>query len=383
MTRQKALRVIVAGGSIGGLAAGIALRGIGADVDIYEREPGPLQTGGAGIVVQPDLLDLLARNNAPALPMTGCSARRYLTPDGDAARDATAEQRFTSWEAIYRTMRTIFPDARYHMDARVAGYRQTESGVTVTVEKNDRIDTDLLIAADGAQSRTRRELLPEVEPSYAGYIAWRGTVAEAAVAPELLAAFDDRFTFCEARSGGHMLVYLIPGDNADATPGKRRLNWVWYVAAGDDERAAYLTDRDGHQHHASLPRGAASAEAIERLHRQAMAEVAPVMADLVAATPQPFIQAISDTAVDRTVFDRVMLLGDAAFLVRPHTAAAAAKACFDATRLAAALAGGAGARDMPAALAAAEREQLRYGRHLVEQGIALGSNWPSRRTDDG
>ena len=35
--------------------------------------------------------------------------------------------------------------------------------------------------------------------------------------------------------------------------------------------------------------------------------------------------------------------------------------------------------DIDAALAAAERAQLRYGRRLVEQGIALGSDWPARR----
>jgi hypothetical protein len=37
--------------------------------------------------------------------------------------------------------------------------------------------------------------------------------------------FDDAFTFCEARSAGHILVYFIPGDGADTAPGKRRLNW--------------------------------------------------------------------------------------------------------------------------------------------------------------
>jgi hypothetical protein len=45
--------------------------------------------------------------------------------------------------------------------------------------------------------------------------------------------FDDTFTFSEARSGGHILVYYIPGASADSTRGKRRLNWVWYVGADD------------------------------------------------------------------------------------------------------------------------------------------------------
>lgn len=59
MNGELPLKVEVAGGSIGGLCAGIALRGIGADVEIFERDPGPMNTHGAGIVVQPQLTSLL------------------------------------------------------------------------------------------------------------------------------------------------------------------------------------------------------------------------------------------------------------------------------------------------------------------------------------
>lgn len=378
MLDPRTLKIAVAGGSIGGLAAGIALAGIGCQVDVFEREPGPLQSAGAGIVVQPDLLGLLARANAPTLPMTRCRERRYLAPDGRETHMAPAHQQFTSWESIYRTMRAVFPDAHYHLGAGVTNHRRTGDGVALEIERHGAVDADLLVAADGAQSGFRRMLQPQATPRYAGYIAWRGTVPETAVSDALLATFDDRFTFCEARSGGHMLVYLIPGEGADVRHGHRWLNWVWYVAADDQALADDLTDRHGRRHHASLPRGYASDAAIYSLRKRAIAELAPVMADLVAATNEPFIQKIADAAVDRTVFDRVMLLGDAAFLVRPHTAAAAAKACFDASLLAEALS----QRDtasLEAALAPVEQAQLHYGRRLVEQGVALGRNWPARR----
>jgi 2,6-dihydroxypyridine 3-monooxygenase len=65
--------------------------------------------------------------------------------------------------------------------------------------------------------------------------------------------------------------------------------------------------------------------------------VHPRMAELIEATEQPFIQKIVDVVVPRTVFGRVCLLGDAAFVVRPHTAGATAKAATDATSLANAL----------------------------------------------
>jgi 2,6-dihydroxypyridine 3-monooxygenase len=71
----------------------------------------------------------------------------------------------------------------------------------------------VLVAADGAQSPTRRHFLPDLSSTYAGYVGWRGTLDETDAPPDLVRFFDDTFTFCEARSAGHILVYFIPGDS--------------------------------------------------------------------------------------------------------------------------------------------------------------------------
>jgi 2-polyprenyl-6-methoxyphenol hydroxylase-like FAD-dependent oxidoreductase len=76
------LKIVVAGGSIGGLCAGIALRGIGCDVQVYERMPGVMASRGAGIVVQEDLLRLLLQHGATELPTTSCVQRKYLLSGG-------------------------------------------------------------------------------------------------------------------------------------------------------------------------------------------------------------------------------------------------------------------------------------------------------------
>jgi 2,6-dihydroxypyridine 3-monooxygenase len=115
MSSEPTRRIVAAGGSIGGLCAGIALRGIGAEVDIFERHPGPMETRGAGIVVQPERVNLLTSHAAPPLPTTGCHVRHYLDwQDGDG-RTQPMPQRFTSWEAIYRTLRATFLDEHYYM----------------------------------------------------------------------------------------------------------------------------------------------------------------------------------------------------------------------------------------------------------------------------
>jgi 2-polyprenyl-6-methoxyphenol hydroxylase-like FAD-dependent oxidoreductase len=89
------LQVAVAGGSIGGLCAGLALQRIaGAEVDIYERHVGEVETRGAGIVVQPELTQLLRLVDAAELPTTGCEVRRYL--DRMEAREASKSCRNAS-----------------------------------------------------------------------------------------------------------------------------------------------------------------------------------------------------------------------------------------------------------------------------------------------
>src|ERR1700688_3567746 len=108
------LRVVVAGGSIGSLCAGLALRHSGADVEIFERHPGPMETRGAGIVVQHELTEILRRYSAPSLPTTSCSRRRYLDPEGGNGRTQDMLQQFTSCEAIYLTLRAAFPNENYH-----------------------------------------------------------------------------------------------------------------------------------------------------------------------------------------------------------------------------------------------------------------------------
>jgi 2-polyprenyl-6-methoxyphenol hydroxylase-like FAD-dependent oxidoreductase len=376
------LEVAVVGGSIGGLCAGVALRGIGCEVDVYERTLGAMTSRGAGIVVQGDLLRLLRQHGAPELPATSCLQRQYLLPDGGDGIVTAMPQRFTSWDAIYRTLRSTFPDERYHPGSTLTGFEQTARRVMARFAERGEVEADLLVCADGSRSETRHRLLPEIEPLYAGYVAWRGTIEEEQVAPKLVRFFDQSFTFCEARSGGHILCYFIPGPNAATEPGRRRLNWVWYVNLPDGPGLdRLLTDRNGKLHVGSVPAGMVPDELTTEVHTAAARELHPRFVELVQGTPDPFIQIIFDVAVPRMAFGRACLLGDAAFVLRPHTAAATAKAAADAMTLAAALAADPG--DPDAALRAWEARQLKHGRGLVDHGIALGRRSVERRDGSG
>lgn len=375
LSDSRPARVVVIGGSIGGLCAGVALHGEGLDVQVHERVDGPMETRGAGIVVQPELMQLLRNYDAPALPMTGCTFRRYLSPQGGDGQVQHAPQPFTSWEAIYTTLRAALPSDRYHMRSPVslATGDRPETSPSASFPGGEHAEADVIVCADGANSTARRLLLPKVSSRYAGYVAWRGVLDERNAPADLAVYFDDHFTFSEARSGGHILVYLIPGDSAATEPGSRRLNWVWYVVADEAERTRLLLDASGRQHRASLSPGDADPTIVSGLVQRARREVHPMLARLVEATSDPFLQTIIDVVPPRLVFGRACLLGDAAFVVRPHTAGAAAKAAKDATVLAVALRRARGSID--AGLRSFEQMQLEYGQSMTDYGIALGRRW--------
>jgi 2,6-dihydroxypyridine 3-monooxygenase len=81
------------------------------------------------------------------------------------------------------------------------------------------------------------------------------------------------------------------------------------------------------------------------------------------------MQVIYDVEVPRMAFGRTCLIGDAAWVVRPHAAAGTAKAAADAWALVDAL----GRNDsIPDALVAFEREQMELGRELLERTRRIG-----------
>jgi 2-polyprenyl-6-methoxyphenol hydroxylase-like FAD-dependent oxidoreductase len=98
--------------------------------------------------------------------------------------------------------------------------------------------------------------------------------------------------------------------------------------------------------------------------------LAPPFQKLVAATTEPFVQAILDLGVPQMMFGRVALVGDAAFIPRPHTAASTSKAAANAIALAYALVKH--NHDVIKALKAWKPAQLAYGNQLLQYGQMLG-----------
>jgi 2-polyprenyl-6-methoxyphenol hydroxylase-like FAD-dependent oxidoreductase len=371
-TGLAARRATVVGGSLGGLFAALLLNRAGWDVDVYERSPRDLESRGGGIVLQPQVVEVFRRVGLDPQGPVGVVAeeRVFFSKDGSVLTRSRVPQKQTSWSAIYNALKGALPANRYHSGMKLVGIEQDARTATACFATGERVTSDLLVAADGGLSTVRRLLLPGVEPQYAGYVAWRGLVPEADVDVETADALRDRFSFFEMPSS-HMLNYLVAGDAQSTEPGTRLLNWVWYRNAVDEaEIAQALTDRDGRRRVMGVPPGKLSAEAELDLRLAADRLLPEPFRRLVGATKEPFAQAIVDLAVSRMAIGRVALVGDAAFVPRPHTAASTAKAAANALALVESL--DETGDDVEQALKRWEPAQLELGERLRAAGKALG-----------
>ncbi|WP_321908281.1 FAD binding domain-containing protein [Paraburkholderia sp. J11-2] len=372
MTDRTSRRAVIIGGSLGGLFTAASLRAVGWTVDVYERSVSELDSRGGGLVMQPDLLEAFRFAGIAHAPQLGVPSRdrQYLDASGAVLLRQRMPQAQTAWSVLYNTLRAGLPDDVIHSGVALTAFEQDSDGVDVILSNGQRVRADLLIGADGPHSTMRSLLLPGDFPDYAGYVAWRGLLPETALDPTSAARLVDAFTF-QSGDAHQLLTYLIPGEDGSTRVGERRWNWVWYrpLAEGAPLDAA-LTDRQRVQRALSVPPGALSDEIGARLRADAREQLAPALAALVHATEAPFLQIIQDYRAPRLVFGRAVLLGDAAFVARPHTGAGAAKAAANAVALAQRLRDP--VRPIDEALKQWEAVEWRNGVRLSEFGIALG-----------
>jgi len=365
------LRIGIVGGSVGGLFAAVLLARKGHQVTVMERSRRGLARRGAGLVVQEQVTRILGQVGHLHLAETGVWAveRIVLDQQGNVETRDPRPQMQMSWDLLYDGFRKLLPEHLYLTGATVNEVALFDLSVNVTLADGRTFEFDLLIGADGQGSVVRKVVNEDnTSPNYVGYSAWRGLVAESAMPREAANDLFERFAF-HFGPGMQALGYLVPGSEGQIAVGERRYNWVWYRQLPAEQLSELLT----HARRAealSLGPGELPIEMRETLLTDALSQLPPQFAAAVAAEPLPFVQPIYEYESPRMVNRRVVLLGDAAFIARPHTAMGVAKAAGDAMTLASALAG----RPVDEALAAYEKARLPQGRAVVDYGRRLGQS---------
>lgn len=365
-------RVAVVGGSIAGCAAAIALDRLGCRVDVFERSTGALRDRGSGIAIPLALRDeLMGAGYLPAAyPSCEPTTRLWVTAGADRSANVLWEQpsaaAMSNWGVLWRALREGVPDDRYHDGVVVSDIAHADDGAAITFADGRVEHFDMVIGADGYRSVVRSLHWPRSAPAYAGYILWRGNFPESRLrdrtALDSLDACGAWLTICF--DGGHGVMYPIPdfGDTGDAgVVGARRVNWAIYARQPPDLDFDEPT---------SVPPGDVGAGLyghLEELLDQAFPDVYRPLFD--SPRTEVSIQPIYDQLVDTYFQGRLLLIGDAGTVSRPHTGSGATKAMQDALRLESL---GGLHDEWPSLAEAYSADRSDVGRSLVELGRRLG-----------
>jgi 2-polyprenyl-6-methoxyphenol hydroxylase-like FAD-dependent oxidoreductase len=342
------VRCVVAGGSLVGLSAAIALSRLGLDVTVAERSPARAVDGGGGLGVDVDLLRAV----------TGIDEDPPVQHGID--RDTTAWHLLQSWLEEHASLRAGV-NVRRGTDVITATPGSERSRATVVTDEGT-LDADLVIAADGARSTVRATVDPErPDARYAGVLLWRTLVDETAMPPGVALPADDEPSR-EMYAGPYRLVtYLVPGPAGETTVGRRRLNLVWYdPQQGDLLHEAGLLD--GETVRGSLAPGALPDEVRERLAAFASARWPSPWREALALaleTGTVFGTPIVHYRPSRLVNGRVALAGDAAHAASPMVGGGFRQGLYDVQALSQTLSASAAPGDVISALARYQRLRLR------------------------
>ena len=178
--------VVIAGAGIGGLTLAVALQRRGVGVRVFERAS-QLTAAGAGIGLPANGVKALQRLGlGEAVAKAGMVVERAVILDS-RGRQLGSEVDLTD---VYRSMGAslvALHRGRLHAvlldavadrivttGAHVVSFEQQRDSVHVALIDGQRIDTGILVGADGLHSTVRAQLIGARAPVYSGYTSWRG-----------------------------------------------------------------------------------------------------------------------------------------------------------------------------------------------------------------
>lgn len=329
-------KVVVIGGSIAGCAAAIMLQRSGAQVIILEKSSGRIGAGSG--VSLPEVVvnqciehDLFDKDSA----CLAVSSRSFVRteeyePNGQKTFwTQPIRAMMFNWVDIYQNLRKRIAPENYHTQVDVHRINKLSNAYQIETSTGQIYQADLIVAADGVDSTVRACLVPEVQPEYAGYVAWRGVLDEADFVNDHL--FNEHVPYYVFPKG-HILLYRIPGLDYPRT-GKTLLNWVMYEDCREISLNELLIDKQGKQRARSVPAGMLTTHQLNHLHQLAQLVPTPIR-ELIRQTPQPFIQVVFDFQLPTYACNHIIFVGDAAATLRPHTASGVFNALINALELA-------------------------------------------------
>lgn len=350
------MRILIAGGGIGGLAAAIALLQRGFDVDVYEQAT-ELKEVGAGIQISPngnkvlDALGVFEKLRTLSCDPERKELRLWSTGKpwpmfslGKTVIESYGYPYLTVYrpdlhQALADRVRELKADA-IHLNSAVARCEQDENGATLILRNGERITGDALIGSDGVRSVVRNTLWGNTDPEFSGMVAWRGLIPMDALPEHMRLSVGSTWI----GPGGHVVSYPLHQSkimNFVATiEGK-----IWTSPAGSVAGTVEECLDDFKGWHEDV---------------QTMIKLSPQLLKWALMKRDP---------IPQWTQGRISLLGDAAHATLPFLAQGAVHSIEDGTVLARCLEN-VKAADVPAALQRYERARIERTSKMVRGATA-------------
>src|SRR5690349_14694723 len=347
------MRVLIAGGGIGGLTAALSCLRNGIDAEVYEQAS-ELKEVGAGVQLAANGTRVLyALGVGDELKALSCEAqgkeiRHWQTGEtwklfdlGPASIERYGFPYFTVYrpdllDVVARAVRSAKRDA-IHLGARCAGFTQDDAGVILQLEGGAPVRGDALIGADGVHSIVRQSLFGPDRPQFTGVIAWRGIVPMERLPKHMARRVGSNWV----GPGGHIVHYpLRAGRLMNFVGALERADWRIESWSAKGTREEIRADFRG-------------------WHEDIRAFVAEI------DTPYKWALMVREP-LERWTVGRVTLLGDAAHSMLPMLAQGAIMALEDGFILGRCLA----QFDVEEALQRYERARIERTRRTVEGSAA-------------
>lgn len=313
-------RIAIVGAGLGGACAAVLLQKAGFEVDVFEQAP-EFSRLGAGIHMGPNVMKIFRRMGIEdAVANKGSKPDFWFSRDGHSgdymSRIKLGEFAVKEYGAPYVTIHrgdlhelqiAALGDARLHYNKKLVSCHDDGTGVDLVFEDGTRHRADIVIGADGINSRIREHMFGAERPKDTGWVGHR-----ALIRGDALKKYAYPFEPCVKwwTADRHLMVYYTTDkrDEYYFVSGVPHPKWEYDTAFVPCSRDDMRKDFEGYN---------------------------------------PEVQALIDVAEDITKWPlfyrdplplwsagRIVLLGDACHPMKPHMAQGAAMAIEDGAMLA-------------------------------------------------
>lgn len=346
--------IAIVGASIAGLLANLVLREQGFSTTLFEKKSEPHVSMGNAVVIPDDAANFLVRHGVVHPSMFYSITDRPLYYWDSFRKKETLltthpiSGNTLSWSSLYHGLLDNSKGSPIKFGEPVISYQELEDGVQLRTPHSQH-QFGFCVFADGLWSNGQSDSKSNSKPRPLPYCIWRGL--KPVTDSDLISLLSPGLARYYVFDHGHLLLYLVKNETHETD---FLLNWALYVG---DRKLTLQCSVPGLFNKSQVNKSTA-----DLLHRICPPKIARFLSEPHSVSRHDLYERDCQQYASK----RLIRIGDAASVLRPHTVSGVAQAVQDAAQLSSFF--DAQGVLLPDAVARWSEERA----HRVQQLIALG-----------